>query len=356
MPSIREPLSISAGANGGRVNPALQVRDVRRSYGEERAVRGASLILEAGRITCLLGPSGCGKSTLLRLIAGLEPVDSGEILKAGAVVSGPGVHVPAEKRGIGLVFQDYALFPHLSGFGNAEFGLHGLPPAERRRLAADAMARAHIWQRGEAHPAQLSGGERQRVALARAIAPAPSVLLLDEPFSGLDGMLRAQVRDAALETLRESGAAVLIVTHDAEEAMRMGDQLALMQSGAILQTGSPEDCYRRPASFEAASLLGPANALDAHIENDMAVTAYGSVPAAGGNLVIARPEAFVPSDDGVEAEVIESSFVGAHRDVRLRAGNSVALARYPSLTAPRVGQHLRVRLDPAHCTVISERY
>ncbi|RYF89400.1 MAG: ABC transporter ATP-binding protein, partial [Caulobacteraceae bacterium] len=294
------------------MSPALEARDVRRTYGQVEALRGAGLSLEAGRITCLLGPSGCGKSTLLRLIAGLEPVDGGEILKAGVTVSGPGVHLPAEKRGVGLVFQDYALFPHLTGLGNAGFGLHGLPPTQRQRQAAEALARAHIAHRGEAHPAQLSGGERQRVALARAIAPAPAVLLLDEPFSGLDGILRAQVRDAALETLRQSGAAVLIVTHDAEEAMRMGDQLALMQAGVILQTGSPEDCYLRPVSLDAARLLGPATALPARIEDGLAVTAYGAVPAGpGGDTVIARPEAFVLSPDGVEAQVLERHFAGA---------------------------------------------
>ncbi len=334
---------------------ALEVRDVRRAYGAVQALRGVNITLEPGAITCLLGPSGCGKSTLLRLIAGLEPVDGGEILKAGTLVSGPGVHLSAEKRGIGLVFQDYALFPHLNGFRNAEFGLQALPPAQRRQQAADALARAHIEQRGEAFPGQLSGGERQRVALARAIAPAPSVLLLDEPFSGLDGMLRAQVRDTALETLRQSGAAVLIVTHDAEEAMRMGDQLALMQSGAILQSGSPEDCYLRPTSLDAARLLGPANALAARIENGLAVTAWGAIPAgSGGDTVIARPEAFVLAEDGVEAEVIERHYAGARCDLKLLAGGAVAIARFPSLTAPRVGDRLRARLDPALCTVVTE--
>ena len=312
------------------MNPALEVKDVHRRYGKAvRALRGASLTLEAGRITCLLGPSGCGKSTLLRIIAGLEPVDEGQILKDGALLSGPGVHVPAEKRGVGLVFQDYALFPH--------------------------MARAHIWQRGEAYPAELSGGERQRVALARAMAPQPSVLLLDEPFSGLDGMLRQQVRDAAIETLRETGAAVLIVTHDAEEAMWMGDHLALMQSGHILQTGSPEDCYQRPNGVDAARLLGPANALPAVVGGDIAMTSFGPAPAgAGGDTVIARPEAFIRDPDGVEVEVTERRFVGAFTDIRILGGNHMATARLPSRDAPAVGMRIRVRLDPALCSVVTE--
>lgn len=338
------------------MTPALEVHQVFRRYGlDVRAVRGASLTLKAGTITCLLGPSGCGKSTLLRLIAGLEPVDHGEIRKDGVLISAETTHIPAEKRGIGLVFQDYALFPHLNGFGNAEFGLHDRPPAERKAMAADAMARALIWQRGEAYPAELSGGERQRVALARAMAPLPSVLLLDEPFSGLDGMLRQQVRDAAVETLRESGAAVLIVTHDAEEAMRMGDRLALMQSGKILQTGTPEDCYLRPASIDAARLVGPANALPAVVGGGVAMTSFGPVPtAAGGDIVIARPEAFVRDPDGVEVEVTERRFVGAVTELRILGGNHMAAARMPSQGAPAVGDRIRVRLDPSLCAVVTD--
>lgn len=334
------------------MNPALEVSNVHRRYGAEvRALRGASLTLQAGTITCLLGPSGCGKSSLLRIIAGLETLDDGEVRKDGVLLSGPGLHLPAEKRGIGLVFQDYALFPHLTGFGNAEFGVHGHP--DRKRLAEDAMARAQIWQRGEAYPAELSGGERQRVALARAMAPAPSVLLLDEPFSGLDGMLRQQVRDAAIETLRETGAAVLIVTHDAEEAMRMGDQLALMQSGAILQTGSPEDCYLRPTGLDAARLVGPANGLSARVENGLAHTAFGAIPATvHGDMVIARYEAFEIDPDGVEAAVESRRFTGAYTELRVLANNNIAAARFPSATAPQVGDRIRLRLNPALCTVV----
>lgn len=335
------------------MSPALEARDVRKTYGQVQALRGANLSLAPGTITCLLGPSGCGKSTLLRLIAGLEPVDAGQILKDGSVLSGPGVHQAAETRNIGLVFQDYALFPHLSGAANVEFGLHRA--ADRKRLAAEAMARTQISHRAGAFPSQLSGGERQRVALARAMAPSPSVLLLDEPFSGLDGALRAEVRDAALQTLRQGGAAVLIVTHDAEEAMRMGDQLALMRAGAILQAGRPEDCYLRPISLDAARLLGPASALPARIENGLAVTAFGAIPAgAGGDTVIARPEAFLPAEDGIEVEVLERQFAGAWCDLKIKAGDALAIARFPSQTSPSVGDRLPLRLDPALCTVVTE--
>ncbi|HYE44644.1 MAG TPA: ABC transporter ATP-binding protein [Caulobacter sp.] len=335
---------------------SVEIARVRRAYGAVLALDGVDLILEAGAITCLLGPSGSGKSTLLRLIAGLEKPDAGEIRIDGRLVSSPDLNVPAEKRGVGLVFQDYALFPHLDARRNVAFGLAGLPADQRRRRAEEALAEAQILSRAEARPSDLSGGEQQRVALARALAPRPGVVLLDEPFSSLDGPLRDQMRGSVLEVLRASGAAVLIVTHDPEEALRMGDRLALMQAGRILQTGTPQDCYRRPVSVDAARLLGEANALPAKVGRGSAVTAYGTIPAdAEGNMVIARPEALRLSDDGVEAEVLESRFLGASTRLRLLAGDHVAAARVPSGEAPAVGDRVRVRLDPALCAVVRDR-
>ncbi len=338
------------------LRPAIEVDKVRRLYGRAAAVDGASLELHPGRIACLLGPSGCGKSTLLRLIAGLEPVDAGEIRAGGRMLSGPRVHVPPERRDVGLVFQDYALFPHLTGLDNVAFGLRRLPSAERRRRAMDQLARVRMDDRASAYPQALSGGEQQRVALARALAREPRAVLLDEPFSGLDGRLKAEVRDATLAVLREAGAAALIVTHDAEEAMMMGDELALMKAGRILQTGSPRECYLKPASPAAARLLGEASLLPATMKNGRAETAYGTIFAAGRNgpaQVMARPEALVLGAEGAPARVTGTAYMGASTLVRLEAGGVPALARSTGGAAPAVGDEVRVALDPAYCVVFA---
>jgi iron(III) transport system ATP-binding protein len=329
----------------------LTLSDVRRLYHGKAAVDGVSLTLQSGRISCLLGPSGCGKSTLLRLIAGLEPVDGGAIESAQGKLSAPGLHVPPERRDIGFVFQDYALFPHLTVEANVAFGLQRTAAAERRRLAHQALTHVGLDHRAASYPQALSGGEQQRVALARAMVRKPALLLLDEPFSGLDGRLKTEVRDATLAALREAGAAALIVTHDAEEAMMMADDLALMKHGRILQTGSPRDCYLKPVSASAARLLGETNLLPARIEGGEAVTAFGSIPAASGATVMARPEAFVLGDEGVIATVVEARYAGATCVLTLKVGDSLAQARTPLGRAPEPGAQVKVTLDPGLCTV-----
>lgn len=329
----------------------LTLTEVRRLYHGKAAVDGVSLALQSGRIACLLGPSGCGKSTLLRLIAGLEPVDAGSVDSPEGRLSAPGRHVPPERRDIGFVFQDYALFPHLSIEANVAFGLRRTGGAERRRLALDALARVGLDHRKDAYPQALSGGEQQRVALARAMVRRPSLLLLDEPFSGLDGRLKTEVRDATLSALRDAGSAALIVTHDAEEAMMMADDLALMKHGRILQTGSPRDCYLDPVSTSAARLLGDTNVLPSRIENGQAVTAFGAVPGASGASVMARPEALVLGASGVAAKVIDCRYAGATSVITLEAQGVTAQARTPSQTAPCPGDTVMVRLDPALCRV-----
>lgn len=331
---------------------ALDIRAVGRRYGAVAAVDGLDLTVESGKLTCLLGPSGCGKSTLLRLIAGLESVDRGEIRAGGALLSGPGTHVPAEARGIGLVFQDQALFPHLSVRDNIGFALRRLPAAERDARVAVEMERVQLGHRAGAHPRALSGGERQRAALARALAPRPAVILLDEPFSGLDGPLKTEVRDTALAALRDAGATVLIVTHDAEEALLMADNLALMHQGRILQTGAPRDCYRRPVSMLAAALLGEINQLPARLDGGLAVTAFGSIPApGGGGMVMARPEALIIGTTGVEARVVEVRFAGDHMALRLESQGLQVRARVSVEDAPTAGQKVRVRMDAESCAV-----
>mgnify|MGYP001809880117 FL=1 len=244
-------------AQVGRIREeALAFDGVTHRYGASLAVDNLSLTIGAGEIVCLCGPSGCGKSTLLRIAAGLEGLQHGALRLGGRVVAGKGFSEPPERRGVGLVFQDYALFPHLSILDNVCFGLTKLPAAERRRLALAALEQVGMEEHAAKYPHQLSGGQQQRAALARALAPSPAVLLLDEPFSGLDARLREQVRDETLQVLKRNGAATLLVTHDSEEAMFLADRIALMRAGKLAQTGAPLDLYARPTSPYAASFFG----------------------------------------------------------------------------------------------------
>ena len=211
------------------IEHALTLEQVSHAYGTVEAVRDVSLTLAPGELVCLLGPSGCGKTTVLRLTAGLEELQKGRVLIDGRVVADGRRQEAPEARNVGLMFQDYALFPHLSAADNVEFGLRRLAGAERRARAREALAQVGMGGQAEAFPHTLSGGQQQRVALARALAPEPHIMLLDEPFSGLDVRLRNQIRDDALHVLKSSGAATLMVTHDPEEAMFMADRVALMR-------------------------------------------------------------------------------------------------------------------------------
>jgi len=338
---------------------ALAVASVTRRYSGRAAVAEASFELRSGQIACLLGPSGCGKSTLLRMIAGLEPVDAGTIAIGGRTVSTPTATVSPERRGVGLVFQDLALFPHLDVTGNIGFGLRDLDAATRQARISALLARFRLEPLARAWPHTLSGGEQQRVAIARALARKPAVLLLDEPFSGLDGHLRATIRQSLLADLRADGATVLIVTHDPEEAMLVADHLMLMSNGRVLQTGSPQDCYRRPASIEAAQLLGDALVLPAQVKDGMARTAVGTVPARGLDdgpaRVMVRPDALRLGDpDGAAATVLEVAFGGAFHMVTLAAGDAVVTARTMA-APPAVGSATRVSIDAERACLFPPR-
>jgi iron(III) transport system ATP-binding protein len=296
------------------IAPILTLHDVTRRHGELEIVSQAGLQLHRGRITCLLGPSGCGKSTMLRMIAGLEPVDEGEILIHGETVSTPAFTVAPEKRGVGMVFQDNALFPHLNVSENVGFGLQALDAVTRQRRVRALLSRFHIEHLERAWPHTLSGGEQQRVAIARALARDPMLLLLDEPFSGLDGHLRAQIRRSMIADLREVGAAVLVVTHDPEEAMAIADDLILMAGGRILQTGDPADCYENPVSAAAARLLGDAIVLPAAVSGEVADTPFGPVPAPGfsdgaADMVV-RPEEIILAREGIPATLLSARKFG----------------------------------------------
>ena len=229
----------------------------------------------------MVGHSGSGKSTLLRLVAGLERPARGRIAVAGRDVSGPAVFVPPERRGIGMMFQDYALFPHLTVLRNVMFGLRRRPGAEAQQTAIAALDRVGLAHRADDYPHALSGGEQQRVALARALAPKPRVLLMDEPFSNLDRRTRDMIRDETSSVLRASGATVMLVTHDHDDAMRLADRVMLMQTGRIVQAGTAEDLYRRPASLTIARFFSDFNEIGGVVRGGRVATALGTFAAAG---------------------------------------------------------------------------
>ncbi len=230
------------------VHPRLEIKNLQRAYGGRAVVDDVSLKIMPGQVTCLLGPSGCGKSTTLRMIAGVEMQDSGTIHVDGKLICDTVFRVPPERREIGLMFQDFALFPHLSVADNVGFGLKTGTKAERRARIEELLERVDLLRFIDGYPHQLSGGEQQRVALARALAPRPKIMLMDEPFSGLDNRLRDDIRDETLGILKEEGTAVLLVTHEPEEAMRMADEIALMRDGKIVQQGPPITCTRVPST------------------------------------------------------------------------------------------------------------
>ena len=254
--------------------PRLEVLNLTRAFGGRTVVNDVSLQIAAGQVTCLLGPSGCGKSTTLRMIAGVERLDSGTITIDGTVMADSAQSKPPEARSVGLMFQDFALFPHLTVAQNVAFGLNG-PSADKARRVGELLEKVTLSGFGPKHPHQLSGGEQQRVALARALAPKPRVMLMDEPFSGLDNRLRDGIRDATLQLLKAEGTAVLLVTHEPDEAMRMGDEIALMRDGAIVQRGAPYNIYNAPADRNAAAFFSDINVLRGVSRGALTATPFG---------------------------------------------------------------------------------
>jgi iron(III) transport system ATP-binding protein len=288
-----------------RVTPApvtepVVVCGARKRFGDVPVLTGVDLHVPAGSLVALLGPSGCGKTTLLRCVAGLERPDEGEIRLGERALSTPSTFVPPERRRIGMVFQDWALFPHLTVGRNVGFGLS----REERRSGRvhEALALVGLAGFAERMPTTLSGGQQQRVALARAVATRPAVILLDEPFSNLDASLRVQVRAEVARLLRELGLTALFVTHDQEEAFLLGDQVAVMLDGAIRQQAAPSELYAHPASRAVATFVGDANFLRGHADGQVAETAVGPVPlrdvVTGPVDVLARPEQLEVTEGG----------------------------------------------------------
>jgi iron(III) transport system ATP-binding protein len=259
---------------------ALRLTNVSRRFNEVPALAGAALEVGAGEIVSLFGPSGCGKTTLLRVTAGLERADEGTVGLDGEILSGPGVFTPPQKRSMGLVFQDYVLFPHLTALENVAFGLAELPPEERRRRAAEELSACGLDGLFDRHPHQLSGGQQQRTALARALARRPKVMLLDEPFAAVDARARDALRREVRRILKSAGAASILVTHDADEALALGDRIAIMKEGRIIETARPEDLFLRPLTPEGALLFAGAQSLAATARNGRIETAVGVLEAA----------------------------------------------------------------------------
>ena len=333
----------------------LSFRGVSHSYDGTPALRGFDLEVGEGEIVCLVGPSGCGKTTALRLAAGLERLQRGEVAVAGRTVAGAGRHLPPEARGVGFVFQEFALFPHMTVADNIAFGLRRESPRRRRDIVAGMLRTVGLERSGGKYPHMLSGGEQQRVALARALAPRPAILLLDEPFSGLDVRLREAVRDHALDVLRELSASVLLVTHDAEEAMYAGDRIAVLQQGALVQTGEPACVYGRPASPFVARFLGDLNWVHGVVRGTSVDSPIGPVDAAGCGEgervdVLIRPEGLrLCTRDGAAgrpALVLDSRLLGYGNLVRLRLDDGSELrARVAERTVPPPGSRVAIRAE-----------
>jgi iron(III) transport system ATP-binding protein len=344
----------------------LEVQDVSVAYGANRVVRDASFVLQRGSIGCLLGPSGCGKTTLLRAIAGFEPVASGEIRIGGRRVSAPGATLAPEERRVGMVFQDFALFPHLNVAGNIGFGLARWGRGERRARVEELLALIGLPHAAHQYPHQLSGGMQQRVALARAMAPRPDILLLDEPFSSMDATLREQLAREVREVLQREGVTAILVTHDQLEAFAMADQIGVIGDGEIRQWGTGFGLYHEPADRFVADFIGqgvllPATVVDeTRVKTELGRVAGGvphGLPTGSAAEVLLRPDDLIYDESSPRrATVVGRAFRGAEYlyTLRLESGTEV-LCLVPSHHQHAVGEQIGIRLEADHLVVFPGR-
>ena len=346
----------------------LHVIGVSHAYGDNQVLDNASLMIPAGELVCLLGPSGSGKTTLLRLAAGLERLQQGSILIDDEIVADEERHVPPEHRGIGLMFQDNALFPHLTVIDNVTFGLLGQPKDRARRRAMEMLDQVGMIPHAHDHPHTLSGGQQQRVALARALAPEPKVLLLDEPFSDLDTNMRGHIREETLNVLKASGVATVMVTHDPEEAMFMADRIKILgNNGRILQAGRPHDIYYHPQHEFVAKLFGLMNRFESVVENGCVEIPIGKISAkdlSDGRKVevLVRPEGVTLESNGgtgTPVEVISTHLLGHDNIVRVRLkgdaaneGNCKELyVRIHHAFEPELSKRITAGVDPEYAFI-----
>lgn len=321
----------------------LELEHVSRHFDGRAVLSDISLAIPPGRITCLLGQSGCGKSTLLRIISGVDrPDPGGRIFLGGTEVAGPGHFVEPENRRIGFMFQDYALFPHLTVADNLAFGLRHLSRQQRRERVVEVVERIGLAHLLDRYPHSLSGGEQQRVALARALAPQPAVLLMDEPFSNLDQGLRERVRRETVDTLRKTGTTAIMVTHDPQEALAVGDLIVLMRDGRIEQAGTPFQIYDQPCSAYAAEFMGPCNRLTGIWSKGRIETPIGTfladldLPDGALALACIRPQAWSigPDGQGISARIMGKTFTGESEQIDIMV--------HPLAQTLRMHSHVRI--------------
>ena len=352
----------------------LGIEGLTRNFGGRDVVHDVSLFVAPGQVTCLLGPSGCGKSTTLRMVAGVERQDRGRVILDGKVLSDGRVHLPPEARHVGLMFQDFALFPHLSVIDNVAFGLTG-SRAEKHARAHHMLEKVHLSGFDAAYPHELSGGEQQRVALARAIAPRPRVMLMDEPFSGLDNRLRDGIRDETLDILKAEGTAVLLVTHEPDEAMRMADEIALMRNGEVVQRGAPYNVYNAPVDRSAAAFFSDINVIRGTVQGALTDTPFGAflapgVPDGTEVEIIFRPQHVkidfdrggrgpnpTPLDGAPARGVVERARFMGHESLvefRMDFNNQILKATVPAVFLPKPGMALWLTIRRDRCFVFAK--
>lgn len=334
----------------------LKASEVWKTFDGVTAVSGVSLELGEGETVALVGPSGCGKSSLLRMIAGLDGVDGGEIQLQGVLVDDGQSRVMPENRSVGIVFQEHALFGHLTVAQNVGFGLRTRSRSDCRARVAEMLALIELPEFSDRFPHELSGGERQRVALARALAPGPTVMLFDEPFASLDQNLRVQLREQVAQVLDSTNTPALFVTHDPREALALGDRIAVMRAGQIEQVGVPEEIYRQPSTMFVASFMDEANFLSITKDGSGWSTVLGAVEQSseGDFVAMVRPsDVEFASDDSGDSKIQRCEYAGSHwlLQVRLRTGDEVVALAGPD-SRPAVGDRGTLGLRPGARQVV----
>jgi len=338
-------------------NDFVVLSGIIKRYSDITAVNDLNICIGKGEFFSLLGPSGCGKTTTLRLIAGLDCLSGGSISIDGKLVSDPTFFIPPEKRAIGIVFQDYALFPHMNVFENVAFGLYGQNKSLIAKRVDELLTLTGLSGMGKKYPHELSGGQRQRVALARSLAPAPKVMLLDEPFSNLDAELRESLRNETKQILKESGTTVILVTHDQEEAFSLSDRVGVLNAGRLEQIGTPYEVYHDPASRFVADFVGKADFVQAFAEGEYIVSSVGKflndknfcLNASKVELMIRPDDVIIESDANGDAFIEDMIFLGSDVLYKLKLNNnviihSIGISAYP---VPK-GTRVKVSINMPH--------